>query len=124
LPDDLDERGGAIQRKLWGEGVGRGTPNTPAGRLAPDFFTLVRQFAFGMFWDRPQLATRDRSLATVAMLAALGKTEELRAHLVGVRNVGLTKEELVEVLMQSAVYAGVPAAVNALTAAADVLGTD
>jgi len=81
----------------------------------------VQQFAFGMFWARPGLATRDRSLVTVSQLAALGKTEELKAHLRGALNVGLTREELVEMLMQTAVYAGVPAAVNALNAAAEVL---
>ena len=58
------------------------------------------------------------------MLAALGHTEELRAHLAGALNVGLSRDELVEVLMQVSVYAGVPAAVAALRAAADVLGTD
>ena len=77
-----------------------------------------------MIWSRPGLPTRDRSMITVAMLAALGHHEELRAHLAGALNVGLSRDELVEVLMQVAVYAGVPAAVAALRAAADVLGTD
>ena len=84
----------------------------------------MQQTAFGMIWSRPGLATRDRSLITSPMLAALGHHEELRAHLAGALNVGLTREELVEVLMQVAVYAGVPAAVGALRVAADVLGTD
>ena len=78
--------------------------------------------AFGMLWSRPGLAVRDRSLATVAQLAALGRTDELRAHLRGALNVGLTQEELVEVLMQTAVYAGVPAANDALKVAAEVFG--
>jgi 4-carboxymuconolactone decarboxylase len=60
----------------------------------------------------------------LAQLAALGRTEELRAHLAGALNVGLSREELVEVLMQTAVYAGVPAANEALRTAAEVLGTD
>jgi 4-carboxymuconolactone decarboxylase len=74
-----------------------------------------------MFWSRPNLDLRSRSLCTVAQLAALGRTEELKAHLEGARNLGIRREELVEVLMQTACYAGVPAAVNALNAAADVL---
>ena len=57
----------------------------------------------------------------MAQLAALGKTQELKGHLIGARNLGITREELIEVLMQTACYAGVPAAVNALNAAADVL---
>ncbi len=84
----------------------------------------MAETAFGMIWARPGLALRDRSLVTVAQLAALGRTEELKAHLAGALNVGITKEELVEVLMQTSIYAGVPAANDALKAAAEVLGTD
>jgi len=60
----------------------------------------------------------------VAQLAALGRAEELRAHLGAALNLGITREELVEVLMQTAVYAGVPAANEALRVAADVLGVE
>jgi 4-carboxymuconolactone decarboxylase len=119
---DYETLGREIQRQLWGPAVADSTrPAFPAADLAPDFFPLVREFCFGMFWSRPGLAVRDRSLITCAMLAALGRQEELRGHLAGALNVGLTKEELVEMLMQVAVYAGVPAAVNALTTAAAVL---
>jgi len=123
--DDYDARGREIQRQLWGERVaGADQTAEPFAAVAPDFFPLVREFCFGMFWSRPGLAVRDRSLITVVMLAALGRQEELRGHLAGALNVGLTKEELVEALMQVAVYAGVPAAVNALTTAASVLPTE
>ena len=94
----------------------------PAAKLAPEFFDYVQQTAFGMIWSRPGLAVRDRSMITCAMLAALGHHEELRGHLAGARSAGLSRDELVEVLMQVAVYAGVPAAVSALRVAADVLG--
>ena len=63
-------------------------------------------------------------MITVAVLAALGQTDELRAHLAGATNVGLTREELVEVLMHVSIYAGVPAANTAIRTAAEVLGTD
>lgn len=116
---DLLARGLEVTRKLWGERAGG--QELPAQKLAPEFFGLVTQFCFGMFWSRPQLDTRSRSLCTVAQLAALGRTDELRAHLHGALNLGITKAELKEVLMQTAVYAGVPAAVSALNAAADVL---
>jgi 4-carboxymuconolactone decarboxylase len=119
---DYASAGREIQRQLWGERVADNEhPATPAGELAPDFFPLVREFCFGMFWSRPELPVRDRSLITVAMLAALGRQDELRGHLAGARNVGVSKEELVEVLMHVALYAGVPAAVSALTTAATVL---
>lgn len=123
--DELRARGREVQRQLWG-GVAADAerPGTPAGELAPDYFDLVRKFCFGSVWSRPGLAVRDRSLITVAMLAALGRQEELSAHLRGALNVGISRDELIEVLMQAGVYAGIPAGVSALTTAASVLGTD
>ena len=124
MSDDLLAAGREVQAKLWPQTAGGGGGAFPAAKLAPDFFTYVAESAFGMIWSRPGLAIRDRSLVTVSQLAALGKSEELKAHLRGALNVGLTKEELVEALMQTAVYAGVPAAVEALRVAAEILGTD
>jgi 4-carboxymuconolactone decarboxylase len=127
MPDetDYDEAGAAIQRQLWGERVGGATaPAMPGAQLAPDYFSLVRKFCFGMFWSRPNLAVRDRSMITVAMLAALGRQEELAGHLRGALNVGISRDELVEVLMQVGVYAGVPMGVAALNTAGAVLGTE
>jgi 4-carboxymuconolactone decarboxylase len=127
MPDtpDYESLGREIQRQLWGDGAaGSSRPAFPAAELAPDFFGLVREFCFGMFWARPGLAVRDRSMITVAMLAVLGRQEELKAHLRGARNVGISRDELVEVLMQVGIYAGVPAGVEALRTAAEVLGSD
>lgn len=120
--ESLTERGREIQEQLWGPMAAGGGGGIPAAALAPEFFDLVRQLCFGMFWGRDGLSVEHRSLVTVAQLAALGKLDELKAHLRGARNVGWTKEQLVEVLMHTAVYCGVPAAVNALNAAAEVLG--
>jgi 4-carboxymuconolactone decarboxylase len=117
---DLD-KGREIQTQLWPQMATGGTPR-PSAKLAPDFYAWVAETAFGKIWSREALPVRDRSLITVAMLAALGKTTELRAHLAGARNLGISQEELVEVLMQVAVYAGVPAANEALTAAAEAFG--
>jgi len=114
-------RGRQQQKQLWPQMSDSG-PTFPAAKLAPDFYPWVAESAFGGIWARPGLATRDRSLVTVAQLAALGKMGELRGHLAGALNVGLTREELVEVLMQTAIYAGVPAANEALQVAAEVLG--
>jgi 4-carboxymuconolactone decarboxylase len=119
------EVGREIQRQLWGDrAADADSPGTPAGKLAPEYFDLVRRYCFGDVWARPNLAVRDRSMITVAMLAALGKQDELKAHLMGARNVGISREELIEVLMQVGVYAGVPTGVAALNTAADVLGSD
>ncbi|MBX3026603.1 carboxymuconolactone decarboxylase family protein [bacterium] len=117
---DLLARGREVTATLWGD-LMKSAPTLPAAALAPEFFSLVTQFVFGMFWSRPNLDLRSRSLCTVAQLAALGKTDELKGHLVGALNLGIGREELVEVLMQTACYAGVPAAVSALNAAAEIL---
>ncbi|HET6835298.1 MAG TPA: carboxymuconolactone decarboxylase family protein [Acidimicrobiales bacterium] len=123
MGDELLERGREIQGRLWPQ-MRATTGGFPAARLAPDFYRYVAESAFGMIWSRPGLPIRDRSLVTVAQLAALGRTEELRAHLAGALNVGLSRDELIEVLMQTAIYAGVPAANEALRVAADVLGDE
>jgi alkylhydroperoxidase/carboxymuconolactone decarboxylase family protein YurZ len=120
MADDLAV-GREIQTKLWPQMATGGTPR-PSAKLAPDFYAWVAETAFGKIWSREALPIRDRSLITVAMLAALGKSGELRGHLAGARNLGISQEELVEVLMQVAVYAGVPAANEALTIAAEVFG--
>ena len=116
--DDL-AAGREIQAQLWPQMAIGGTAR-PSAKLAPDFYAWVAETAFGKIWSRDALPVRDRSLITVAMLAALGRTGELRAHLTGARNLGISQEELVEVLMQVAVYAGVPAANDALNVAAEV----
>jgi 4-carboxymuconolactone decarboxylase len=122
MDDELLAAGREVQAKLWPRMAAGPTGTFPAAQLAPDFYHYVAASAFGMIWSRPGLALRDRSLVTVAQLAALGRTDELRAHLAGALNVGISREELVEVLMQTAVYAGVPAANEALTVAAAVFG--
>ena len=116
---DLLARGRAVTEQLWGARAGG--QELPAHKLAPEFFALVTQFVFGMFWARPNLDLRSRSLCTVAQLAALGRTDELKGHLAGALRLGIRREELIEVLMQTACYAGVPAAVQALNVAAEVL---
>ena len=121
--DELLERGRKIQTKLWPH-MKTSSGQLPAAKLAPDFYRYVAETAFGMIWSRPGLALRDRSLVTVAQLAALGRSGELRGHLAGALNNGCTQEELVEVLMQTAVYAGVPAANEALGIAAEVFGVE
>ena len=121
--DERREAGREIQGQLWPATRSGPTGQFPAAKLAPDFFDHVLQSVFGDIWSRPGLPVRDRSLITVAVLAALGQTDELRAHLAGATNVGLSRDELVEALMHVSVYAGVPATNAALRVAADVLGT-
>ena len=116
--DGLRERALEVMGQLFGGGV-RGE-TMPARELAPEFFELASTFCFGGFWSRPELDLRSRSLCTVAQLAALGKSNELKIHLQGALHLGVSRAELIEVLMQTSQYAGIPAAVEALNAAAEV----
>ncbi len=91
------------------------------GDLAPDLERMVVAFGFGDIYGRPGLGLREREIATVAALTALGTAErQLRVHLRAALNVGVTREELVEVVMQMAVYAGFPAALNGISAVRQV----
>jgi 4-carboxymuconolactone decarboxylase len=89
--------------------------------IAPDFARYLIEFPFGDIYSRPQLDLRSREIAVVAALTALGNaTPQLKVHIHGALNVGCTREEVVEVIMQMAVYAGFPAALNGLFAAKEV----
>jgi alkylhydroperoxidase/carboxymuconolactone decarboxylase family protein YurZ len=116
--------GRAVQGQLWPATLQGPTGQFPAAKLAPDYYDQVQQSAFGDIWSRPGLPVRDRSMITVALLAALGQPDELRAHLAGALNVGISRDEIVEILMHVSIYAGVPAAGSAMRVAADVLGTE
>ncbi|CAL80300.1 carboxymuconolactone decarboxylase [Bradyrhizobium sp. ORS 278] len=86
--------------------------------IAPDFATYVIEFPFGDIYTRPGLDLRSREIATIAALTALGNASpQLKVHLQAGLNVGLSREEITEVIMQMAVYAGFPAALNGLFAA-------
>jgi 4-carboxymuconolactone decarboxylase len=89
--------------------------------IAPDFARLVIEFPFGDIYSRPGLDLKSRELAVVAALTAMANAgPQLRVHIHGALNVGCTREEVVEVIMQMAVYAGFPAALNGLFAAKEV----
>lgn len=89
--------------------------------IAPDFARYIIEFPFGDIYTRSGLDLRQREIATIAALAALGNaTPQLKVHIEAGLNVGLSRDEIVEVLIQMAVYAGFPAALNALFAAKEV----
>ncbi|MCV4281837.1 carboxymuconolactone decarboxylase family protein [Pseudomonas capsici] len=92
--------------------------------IAPDFATYLFEFPFGDIYSRPGLNVRDREIATVAALAAMGTaTPQLKVHIEAALNVGLSQAEITEILMQMAVYAGFPAALNGLFAAKEVFAS-
>ena len=89
--------------------------------IAPDFAKYLIEFPFGDIYSRPQLDLKSREIGVVAALTALGNAApQLKVHIHGALNVGCTREEVVEIIMQMAVYAGFPAALNGLLAAKDV----
>src|SRR3954464_14179050 len=89
--------------------------------IAPDFARYVLEFPFGDIYCRPGLDLRAREIATIAALTALGNASpQLKVHIEAGLNVGLSREEITEVIMQMAVYAGFPAALNGLFAAKEI----
>jgi len=86
-----------------------------------DFQEYITSNAWGDVWSRPGLTKRERSLIVIALMTALGHDEELAMHIRATKNTGATKEDIKEVLLQTAVYAGVPAANKAFKIAKEVL---
>jgi 4-carboxymuconolactone decarboxylase len=90
-------------------------------QIAPDLGRYIIEFPFGDIYSRPGLDLKSREIATIAALTALGNAHsQLKVHIHGALNVGCSREEVIEVLMQMAVYAGFPAALNGIAAAGEV----
>jgi 4-carboxymuconolactone decarboxylase len=85
-----------------------------------EFQDLITRYAWGEIWARPGLTRRSRSLIVIATMVALNRPDELRLHLRAAYNNGVTRDEIKEVLLQSAIYCGVPAAHSAFHAAEEV----
>jgi 4-carboxymuconolactone decarboxylase len=88
--------------------------------LTEEFQDYITRNAWGSIWTRPGLPRHTRSLLTISMMVALGHDEELKLHLNAARNNGVTRDEIKEVLLQTAVYCGVPAANHAFALASEV----
>ena len=114
-----NENGTKMRRKVLGDAyVDRTLKNvTPFNK---EFQDMITRHAWGEIWTRPGLPLHNRSLITLAMLIALKQTDELRLHLRGALNNGVTRDEIKEVMMQAAIYCGVPAANSAFHVARDV----
>jgi 4-carboxymuconolactone decarboxylase len=82
---------------------------------------LVTEYCWDEIWNRPGLSRRDRSILNLGMISALNRQHELRTHVRGALNNGLTKEEITEIFLQVAIYCGVPAAIDSFRSAQQVL---
>lgn len=112
-------RGVEILHRLSGNGVEQVT--NKVAEVAPDFARMTIEFPFGDLYARGAIDLRTREVAAIAALAALGRIPQLRVHVGAALNLGCTREEVVEVLMQTAIYAGFPTALNALAECHDLL---
>jgi 4-carboxymuconolactone decarboxylase len=117
---DLDSKGLATRRAVLGDAyvdaaLGKATP------FSAPLQELVTRHAWGNTWQRQGIDLRTRSIVTVSMLVALGRMHELKVHVRGALNNGVTPEELQEIFLHASVYCGFPAAVDAFRAAAEVV---
>jgi 4-carboxymuconolactone decarboxylase len=119
MSDERYERGRALLDRINPENAQRLEENLKA--VAPDMARFVCEFAYGDIYSRPGLDVKSRELATVAALTAIGNAPlQLKSHIDGALNAGWGRREVVEAIMQMAVYAGFPAALNGLYAAKEV----
>lgn len=123
MSDDAYERGMAVRREVLGdEHVDRAAERTT--EHTRDFQDFITRYAWGEIWSRPGLDRRTRSCVTLTALVAIGRFDELAMHIRAARRNGLAPEEIGEVLLQTAVYCGVPAANSAFHVFQGVLDED
>jgi 4-carboxymuconolactone decarboxylase len=121
MSEELREQGMKVRREVLGDAH---VDRAEAGRTPfnEEFQDLLTRYAWGEIWTRPGLDRKTRSCITIAMMVAMGHDEELVLHLRGALNNGVTRDQIKEILLQAAIYCGVPAANSAFRVAAEVLG--
>ena len=117
---NLRERGLEIRREVLGDKYVDASLNN-ANDFNRPLQDLLNEFCWGGAWGREGLTRKERSIANLAMLTALGRTHEVETHTRGALNNGLTPEQISEVLLHTAIYCGVPAAVDSFRAASKVI---
>lgn len=112
MSDDKFDQGMAVRKAVLGaDYVARAEANKT--EFDADFHRYVTEHAWGAVWARPGLERKIRHMLTIAMLAVLGRHDDLAVHIRATRNTGVTRDEVKEILLQVAVYAGAPAANSA-----------
>ncbi|CAN7440722.1 carboxymuconolactone decarboxylase family protein [Rhizobium sp. LjRoot30] len=117
---ELFEKGLKVRREVLGDAYVDRSLNSVDDLTAP-LQKLVTEWCWGEIWNRPGLERKTRSFLNLAMLTALNRPHEIKIHVRGALNNGVTKEEIVEVILQAAIYCGVPAALDCMRVAAEVI---
>ena len=113
---ELYEHGQKVRREVLGDDYVESAAKNTNDFNRP-FQELIAEYVWGTLWSRPGLDRRTRALINIGMLTALGRTEEIKIYLRAAPNIGVSRDEVREVLMQTAVYCGIPAALDSFHAA-------
>lgn len=116
---DLATQGRTVRTRLWGADALK-TGAAFLEKFDPGFARYLNEQLFGEIWNRPGLPTETRSMITVAVLMALGRGQELRLHMRGALNNGVTEDELREIIVHVSHYSGVPTAIEGIRAFTEV----
>ena len=119
-PSERYKQGMATRRAVLGD-AHVNAASAAITELDADFQTLITETAWGALWSRPDISKRERSMITIALLAALGQYDEVAMHVRATRNTGASLTDIREALLHVAVYAGVPAANHAFKIAKQVI---
>ena len=119
MANELENKGREMRTRLWGEHALKGADEF-LKNFDQGFAKLLNDQLFGEIWNRPGLPTKTRSMITVAVLMALGRPQELRMHMRGALNLGITPEELKEIIVHVSQYSGVPTSIEGIRAFTEV----
>ena len=116
---ELYEQGQKVRREVLGDAYVDAAAKTTTDFNRP-FQELIAEYVWGTLWSRPGLDRRTRALLNLGVLTAMGRTEEVKIYLGAAQNVGVSRDDVREVLMQTAIYCGIPAALDSFRAAQQV----
>ncbi len=114
------EKGLKVRREVLGDAYVEASVAAADDITAP-LQKLVTEWCWGEIWNRPGLERKTRSFLNLAMLTALNRPHEIKIHVRGALTNGVTEEEIVEVILQAAIYCGVPAAIDTMRVASEVI---
>ncbi len=120
MDDELYRKGIAIRERMWGPEAGQAKMDRTSA-FQRDFEELVTRYCFGAVWGREGLSPAARSMLTLGMMIALGRSQELAIHVQGAVSNGVTRDQIREVLLHAAPYCGIPAVLSAYRIAEPVL---